>query len=290
MALKKKILITGANGFVGSKLSQYLCASGHFVVESVRDPVNSNQVKLDLNWSEIPKNYFKDIDIVIHCAANVHNKNSTESIFTQNTDFTELMLERVIEDKVKRFIFISTVGVFGKDFSQYPISDQSELNPKNDYSRSKLQAEKILKLKLTKSDVFFNILRLPLIIGANAPGTYGTLLKGIDRGFPFPFKGATNRRSIILIDDLARCLDKIIKDDIYINDAGILCHPTPLNTAELILYGGKVLSKKVRLFRFPKMVFLVLLKVLGQEKVYHQAFDSLEFVLHPKFRKFFNLK
>lgn len=285
-----RILITGANGFIGRNLSKHLTASGHCVIESVRHPVRSKQIQLDLNWAEIPKNYFKDIDVIVHCAANVHNKNSIENIQTHNSAFTELMLERAIEDKVKRFFFISTVGVFGKVSSDTPISDDTALDPNNLYSLSKLQAEMAFIDKFNQNNIFFNILRLPLVIGENAPGTFGKLLHAVDKGFLFPFKGVTNKRSIIFIDDLSNCLVQMIKDDLYINKAGIICNPLPLSTEDLILHGGKLLSKKVRLFKFPKFLFWLLLKIFRQEKIYNQLFDSLVCIPHPEFKKILNLQ
>ena len=282
-----RIAITGATGFIGSALSKYLSIFEHDIVEYVRGPNKSNQVEINLSWNSLPKDYLKDIDVLIHCAASVHKKNKTEDILFQNVTFTELLINSAIENSVKGLYFISTVGVFGKDSFDSPMSDSSELDPQNDYSRSKLEAERIVISKCSCNDIPFNIIRLPLVLGRNAPGTFGTLLKAIEKRLPFPFKGVNNKRSILRVDDLVRCIGYMLENDIYINDSGVMCQSKSLSISEIILQGGEFLSKKVLLFYFPKITFEILLSSLMQRKVYNQLFESLEFFPHPEFKKVF---
>lgn len=275
-----RIAITGATGFIGSALSKGLCELGLDVVEYVRTPMNPKQVKIDLSWNILPKNYLKDIDILIHCAASVHKRDNPETIYHQNAIFTQLLIDSAVESGLKGVYFISTVGVFGKLYSDVLITEKSELAPKNDYSKSKLAAEYIVKYKCLFNKIPFNIIRLPLVLGPNSPGSFGVLLKLIKKGIPLPFKGIKNKRSILFLDDFVMCIGYMLRNDIYINESGIMCQSKPLSTSDIILHGNEFLLKEVLLFEFPN----VILHLFRGNKFYNQLYLSLEFSPHPVFK------
>ena len=126
-----KILITGASGFVGQALQNYL-SNKNFIIRtaSIRKTDDVNNIN------------FADVDIVIHLAALVHQMTGadTNSYMESNFDLTKALA--LVKSK---FIFISTVKVYGESFPDKILDDNSDCLPEDPYGESKLLAEQCLQ-------------------------------------------------------------------------------------------------------------------------------------------------
>jgi len=279
----KKILITGASGFIGRSLCKTLSTSGRFFrgavrsIESISIDTRSNYVSIDdistkINW----KNALANIDCIIHCAGRVHvmnetKKNELEIYRSINVQGTKLLAQEAAKAGVKRLIFLSSIKVMGKstdnnhtnmDFKKknnFFFTYNDVPNPGDSYSKSKLEAEKILWEISSNTGLEIVVIRIPLVYGYGVKGNLMRLIKLINFGIPLPFSRINNKRSLIGIDNL---VDLLIRCCDHPNAKGktfLVSDGKDLSTPDLINYLALFMGQKVRLFPFP----LFLLKFLG---------------------------
>ena len=194
-----KILITGSNGFLGrylvNRLSNYNFVSGLSKSQS--------DYSVDLS-TQIP--VFKEqFDTIIHCAGIAHsfqNYNLNNDIYYDvNVTGTINLLKSLIKDLPKKFIFISSVSVYGLNQGEL-INENFPTLATDPYGKSKIDAEKIIIDWCKKNNVIYTILRLPLIVGNNPPGNLGTMINAIKNGFYFNISGGTSKKSMVLLSDI----------------------------------------------------------------------------------------
>ena len=211
----KKVLITGASGFIGSFLQEHL--SGYEISTlSLRDP----------KWKNKPI----DADVVIHCAglAHVSSKISEEKYKEINSDVAFEFASFAKSNNVKQFIFLSTILIYGTGHIG-EINPNTLPNPQSLYSKSKLNAE--IRLQLLNDELFtISTIRLPLIYGANAKGNLRTILSWAPYFFMFP--EMNNKRTYLSLNDLTQSISKIIE----VNLSGIILigEEKPVSTFQII--------------------------------------------------------
>jgi GlcNAc-P-P-Und epimerase len=230
-----KILLTGANGFLGKIISN--------------DLKNHEVISLDLKKANIECNIAikqpllpAGIDLVIHCAGKAHvipkNKLEEEEFFKINFKGTVNLCNSLLKSKgqIKNFILISTVSVYGKETGQ-DITEDTPLNGKTPYALSKIKAENYLQSWAEENGINTIILRLPLILGPNPPGNLGKMIEAIAKRRFFLIGKGEARKSIICADDLTPLILKNIdKTGIYNLTDGI--HPSFANIVSTISEGG----------------------------------------------------
>jgi nucleoside-diphosphate-sugar epimerase len=201
-----KILLTGANGFLGKVLYSQLISN--FSVKTLSR--YSGDYIADLS-NERP--FIADkFDIVIHAAGKAHSfpksREDRDAFYSVNVQGTKNLLEGLENYKLpKSFVFISTVAVYGVSEGNL-INEQTELNAIDPYGQSKLQAEQLVSKWCTRNNVKCTILRLPLVVGLNPPGNLGAMIKGINNGYYFNIAGGSAKKSMVLASDITKYLLK----------------------------------------------------------------------------------
>ena len=153
--MKKKILLTGSSGFIGS-----------YFLDNYQDIYDIST--FSLQNAQIEHIDFSDIDTVVHLAALVHQMSGVDDIrdyYSINIDYTITLAKKAKENGVKHFLFMSSVKVYGEE-NDTAYTEDSPTNPQDDYGKSKLEAENEL-LKLQDSNFDISIIRTPIIYGAN---------------------------------------------------------------------------------------------------------------------------
>ena len=201
-----KILLTGANGFLGKVLYSHLISN--ISVETLSRFTGDYTVELD---KAIPM-FRNRFDIVVHSAglAHVSPKDMVDAdLFYQvNVEGTQNLLRGLERVEVPdRIIFISSVAVFGETTGTL-INEQTELNAIDPYGKSKIQAEHLIRNWCAVNNVKCTILRLPLVVGLNPPGNLGAMIKGIRKGYYFNIAGGSAKKSMVLASDVAKYLIK----------------------------------------------------------------------------------
>ncbi|KAF2081160.1 NAD-dependent epimerase/dehydratase family protein [Flavobacterium sharifuzzamanii] len=197
-----KILLTGANGFLGKSIINELSQDNNHIFCLSR---TSGDYAVELE-KEIP--VFKEsFDLIIHAAGKAHSvpkseeeKKKFRDINVRGTANLLLGLEKV--NQPKQFVFISSVSVYGQEFG-IDIKEDFPLAAKDPYGRSKIEAEKIITDWCKANNIICTILRLPLLVGKNPPGNLGAMIKAIKGGYYFNIANGKARKSMVSIKDVA---------------------------------------------------------------------------------------
>ena len=199
--MKKKILITGTNSYVGNSFAEY--GKEDFTIDkiSVRDE----------GWKNLD---FSKYDSILHLAAIVHGSEKTDLVrYRQiNKDLTITLANKAKQAGVSQFIFMSTMAVYGLEGGVgigVVINRKTKPNPKTMYAISKYEAELDIE-KLQDEDFTVSIIRPPMIYGDDCPGNY-TLLKKLAK-YAFIFPDIKNQRSVLHIDKLSQELKTIVEE------------------------------------------------------------------------------
>ncbi|MBZ4036545.1 NAD-dependent epimerase/dehydratase family protein [Flavobacterium sp. 17A] len=201
------ILITGSNGFLG-KLIYAELENGNKVFGLSK---NSGNYKLSLE-KDIPV-FYDNFDLVIHCAGKAHvvpkTKIEKKEFYDVNVLGTQNLLKGLEKSRLpKEFIFISSVSVYGQDKGN-DIQENYPLQATDAYGQSKIEAEKIITNWCEDNNVTCTILRLPLLVGKDAPGNLGAMIKAITKGYYFNIGGGKAKKSMVLGKDVASVIMKV---------------------------------------------------------------------------------
>lgn len=191
------ILITGANGFIGSRLTPLLKEQGHQLLLALRQEQGTDPCVAIGNLDSFDdwQDHLDDIDIVIHLAARVHHMSEQDEqakarYRRTNVEASLRLAQAAINRKVKRFIFLSTIKVNGEETARgQRYSSLDKPAPEDDYARSKNQAEEALTELAANSAMELVIIRPPLVYGPNVKANFLRLVTLARGGLPLPFSG-----------------------------------------------------------------------------------------------------
>mgnify|MGYP000657496955 CR=1 FL=1 len=211
-----KYLLTGASGFLGRVIFNYLEEQPNNSILTLGRS-KDNDIVCDLS-KNIPKINEK-IDVVIHCAGKAHLIPKTlieeQDFIAVNYLGTKKLLESLKNNLPNTIIFISTVAVYGIDIGEM-IDESSPLNGETPYAKSKIQAEREMEAFSKEKNINLVILRLPLISGNNPPGNLGNLIKTIKKGYYFRIGSGSAKKSIVSALDVAKFIPNLFeKKGIY---------------------------------------------------------------------------
>lgn len=283
-----KILVTGANGFLGSALTRSLSGRHDYrVVGTVRskhaaiEPDISLKIVGDLGPDTRWQETLAGIDVVIHTAARAHVLNeksvNPQMEFTRvNVDGTLTLARHAGDAGVKRFIFISSIGVNGASTTSEPFTEKMIPNPHAMYAVSKYEAELALIDLCHKMGMELTIIRPPLVYAANAPGNFARLLKIVRAGYPLPLASVKNQRSFIYLENLVDFISCCIEHPLAANETFIVSDGEDISTPQLIRTLAAGMNKSILLFPVPNFLLQAGSKLLGREPVYQQLCGSLQ--------------
>jgi nucleoside-diphosphate-sugar epimerase len=247
-----KILITGANGFLGKSIVKEL--RDNHKISSLSRSCGDYQVSLE---TDVP-NFKHKFDLVVHAAGKAHSVPKTESerrqFYNVNVTGTENLLKGLERLGVpEQFVFISSVSVYGQEFG-IEINEEHQLEAKDAYGLSKVEAEVLVTEWCKQNNVVCTILRLPLLVGKNPPGNLGAMLRAIEKGYYFNIGGGKARKSMVLAEDVAVFIPRVASiGGVYNLTDGV--HP---NFRELSTVLSKNKNKKTP-FNLP----LFIVKLMG---------------------------
>ena len=266
------ILITGASGFVGSALFNTL--------EAAKYNVRRSNLRLsEVNWGHI----LAGVETVVHLAARVHiMQDKSSDPLTEfrvvNVQGTLNLARQAAAAGVKRFIFLSSIGVNGAVTELgKPFTTDDKPAPHSHYAVSKQEAEIGLRKIVAETGMQVVIIRPPLIYGANAPGNFGSLLSIIKRGVPLPLGLAThNRRSFVALNNLVNFIITCVHHPNAANQTFLVSDNEDVSTADLLRRMAVALGVPSRLIPVPLCVLNVSAKLLGKADVVQRLLDSLQ--------------
>jgi nucleoside-diphosphate-sugar epimerase len=260
------VLITGAAGFVGSAAVRAFAQADWEVRAAARAAAGG--VLRGVDWRAVgditaPNAWAgitRDIDCVIHAAARVHVRGQRSvhplTDFREvNVTATERLARQAARDGVKRFIFVSSIGVNGVCTRTRGFTETDPPQPYNAYAKSKLEAENALFAISRASGMEVVVLRPPLVYGHGAPGNFRLLSNWIRRGLPLPFGAVmNNRRSVLFLDNLTDALLRSATHPGAGNKVFLIADRDPVSTAQLICAMAQAMRCTPRLWniRLPR--------------------------------------
>lgn len=261
-----KVLVTGANGFVGGALCRALVASDITVFGAVRSERKAGELPdgvrpVVLNLDDLsPLDAIPDkFDGIVHLAARVHQMKETaadplDAFRMVNTRATERLGRWAAAHGVGRFVFLSSVKVNGEgqDFSVTPhtYTEQDAAAPQDPYGVSKWEAEQILHEIADETGLETVILRPPLIYGPEVKANFRQLLWLVKTGFPLPLGRINNTRSLLYLGNLVDAIRVSLTHKKAVGETFLVNDGEDLSTSELIRGLARALARPARLFPF----------------------------------------
>jgi nucleoside-diphosphate-sugar epimerase len=285
-----KVLITGANGFVGGHLVSRLEAENHQVIKVTR---SSHGDLSEINdWESILIN--EGIECVVHLAAKVHQLNGTLSLEDYeriNIETTKHLALAASKTNVKTFVFLSSVKVNGEENAS-TYTESSTPNPRDPYGESKYKAEEAISLIAKTSSTRFITLRPPLIYGPKVKANMQSLVKIVGKGLPLPFGSIKNKRSFLYVDNLIDAIVMTLKstgESKKENEIYLISDNDDCSVPNLIADISNALSVKNPLIPFPPKVLDLFFKAIGKAEQFRRIGYSLT-VSPNKFMNSFDWK
>lgn len=197
----KKILITGANSYIGTSFEKYVDKYNEFCVETLD--------LLDKSWECFD---FSNFDVVFHVAGIAHineNKDNSELYYRVNRDLAIKVAYIAKKNGVSHFVFMSSMSVYG--ILEGFVDESTVPMPKSNYGKSKYEAEKSI-LKMADNNFTVSVIRPPMVYGSGCKGNYQKLRKFALKS-PF-FLISNNKRSMIFIDNLCEFIYQVVDRNI----------------------------------------------------------------------------
>lgn len=252
----KKILITGANSYIGMSVEKWL----------MKEPSEYQVDTVDMKDSSWKKEDFSGYDVVFHVAGIAHIKEAKENqdlYYKVNRDLAYETALKAKENGVKQFLFLSSMSVYG--IEKGIINRNTPLKPNSAYGKSKIEAEELIN-KLADDTFVVATLRPPMVYGKGCKGNYPRLARLALKTPIFP--GVDNRRSMIYIDNLSEFIKQLID-----NQGGGLFFPQNkeyVNTSEMVRLIAEVHGKQIVMTK----LFNPLLRLLNVSTV-NKVFGDL---------------
>jgi nucleoside-diphosphate-sugar epimerase len=194
--------LTGSSGYIGKQIIQSY--SDKYSLDTLSRSGGVFHIDLSKN---IP--VFYDVyDLVIHAAgiAHVIPKAKEEiGFYNTNVTITNNLLKGLTPLVPKRFVFISSVSVYGL-LTGNEVDENYSLDAKDPYGKSKIESEEIVARWCDEHGVVCTFLRLPLVVGANPPGSLGSMIRGIQNNYYVNIGGGNARKSMVLAVDVANAI------------------------------------------------------------------------------------
>lgn len=244
-----KVIITGAGGFVGTNLLDYLKSTCEISQLSVR--YTSGQ------------QFVLKGDVVIHLAGKAHdlkNVSNPQEYYDANFELTKQLFDAFLDSEETVFIFMSTVKAVA-DTVVGILTEEAIQNPKTHYGKAKYQAEQYILSKALPSDKRVYILRPCMIHGPGNKGNLNLLYNLAAKGFPWPLGAFENKRSFLTVENLCFIIKELLENKDVASGVYHLADDESLSTNELMELIGKCLERKSMIWRIPSILVVGIAKL-----------------------------
>jgi len=263
-----RIMVTGANGFVGQDFCAEALTRGFMVCGATRLsgtplPNIKNVVVSDINCMSDWRLALEGCDIVVHLAARVHvmHESSDDPLAEfrhVNVAGTERLARSAAAAGVRRFVYVSSIKVNGEETSEgEAYTEQYNAAPQDPYGVSKWEAEQALHQVAKDTGLDVVIVRSPLVYGAGVKGNFAQMISVVAKGVPLPFASVNNKRSLIYVKNLVDALMLCATHPAAAGNTYLVSDGEDVATSDLLRKLAVAMGKKSRLFSCP----VILLKL-----------------------------
>jgi nucleoside-diphosphate-sugar epimerase len=265
----RRVLVTGATGFIGRKLTTALAKRGFGVRAAARDPsgiIAVSEVERvampDLvrtgDWSSL----LDGVTHVVHLAGIAHAPGALpDDVYARiNAEAVGELAEQA-RCRIGRFVFMSSVRAQAGLAADHAITEADEPEPTDAYGRSKLAAERLL----AASGVGYTVLRPAVVYGKGVKGNIGSLATLAKSPMPLPFGGLDNRRSLLALDNLVSAVSHVLDAEAAANETFLVADAEPISVANLVGAMREGLGRPPHLVKVPAGAVRRILKSFGRE-------------------------
>jgi nucleoside-diphosphate-sugar epimerase len=284
-----KVLITGANGFVGRALVARLddqpdCTA----VCAVRNPkglaavpvkvVQIPDLTANTDWSAA----LSGVEVVVHTAARVHvmNEQSADPLaeFRRvNVEGTLALARQAATAGVRRFVFLSSIKVNGEATEPgKPFTADQPPAPVDPYGISKLEAEQGLQELAAETGMSVVIIRPVLVYGPGVKGNFRSMLGWLRRGIPLPLGAINNRRSLVALDNLVDLIMACTTHPAASNQVFLVSDDEDMSTTQLLQRMARAMDTSSRLIPVPAVLIKAVAALLGRGDIAQRLCGSLQ--------------
>lgn len=290
---EKRILVTGANGFVGRALCPALRGQGHAVRAAVRtwsvldtdpsqeaesgrgeDMVEVGDIDGQTDWSAA----LDGVQVVVHLAGRAHRIQDRAKALSAyrvvNLDGTENLARQAARHGVQRVVFVSSIKVNGEQTHGRPFTEDDPPAPEDPYGITKWEAEQVLAEASAATGLEVTILRPPLVHGPGVKGNLLRLMDGILQGRTLPLGAVRNARSMLGLDNLCSALCLCVTHPV--TGTYLLADAETISSRDLVRTLAEGMDRKARLFSVPVAWMEVAAKVAGRQSEFRRLTGSLE--------------
>ena len=260
-----KLLVTGANGFVGQAFCEYQAKmSTDQIVAAVRRRARipgavTQEIVGDIGARTAWQTALDGVDTVVHLAGRAHRMRDTSTdplaaFRAVNTEGTLNLAGQAARAGVKRLVFLSTIKVSGEGQSRVSddaYTERQPSSPSDAYAVSKYEAELGLRRIAKATGLEVTILRPPLVYGPGVGANFLRLMQAVNGGWPLPFGGIDNRRDLLFLGNLVDAISVCTQHPAASNKTFLLADGEGLSTPELIRRISAALNRPARLISVP---------------------------------------
>jgi UDP-glucose 4-epimerase len=280
-----RILVTGANGFIGRHLASRLERDGHALTLAQRSPIadgsgaSPKRVAVgDIGPQTDWRRALDGCETVIHLAGQLPASDAGPLEFERVNDIgTARFVEQAVDAEVKRFVLLSSVAAAVSKPETSDIDEQTPPSPVlSPYGHSKRAAEGHVAAFAAGDGVGISI-RPPLVYGPDAGGTWGMLQRLCASPLSLPFGAIRNRRSLIAVENLVDALAKVIATPPAkaLSGAYFVADDRPVSVREIFAWLREGMELSPRLLPIPSGTLAGLLRLTGRERIAQQLLGDL---------------
>ena len=251
-------IITGNKGFVGLNLIKYLNQNDKNTIGVSRNPILE-----ELSYQTLSLEKLNQSKSFIHLAGKAHDlkKTSEDSeYFEVNTELTKKLFNQFLESECEVFIYMSSVKA-AADVVDDVLKEDFTPNPVTVYGKSKLAAENYILSKQVPEGKRVYILRPCMIHGPNNKGNLNLLYSFVSKGIPYPFGKYKNKRSFVSVENLCFVINELIDNTNIESGVYNIADDMPLSTVNLVEIIGRVVGKRAKILKTPKILVNTLAKL-----------------------------
>lgn len=267
--MARRVLVTGASGFIGRRLAAALAKEGWQVRAASRDPscllaasgierVAMPDLAGPADWPAL----LGGVTHVVHLAGIAHAPGSLpDELYDRINGHAVGELAEVARGKVERFVLISSVRAQAGLSADHAITEADAALPTDAYGRSKLQAERLV----AESGINFTVLRPAVVYGRGVKGNIASLATLAKTPMPLPFAGLDNRRSLLALENLVSAISLVLVSERAANETFLAADAEPISVADLVTAMREGLGRSPHLVKVPLGAVKRLMKSFGRE-------------------------
>jgi nucleoside-diphosphate-sugar epimerase len=267
--LERRVLVTGASGFIGKRLVNALAKEGWKVRAAARNlsallaPTSIERAALpDLarpaDWSKL----LDGVTHAVHLAGIAHAPGSLpDALYTRINAEAAGELALAALGRIERLVFISSVRAQAGLSADHTITEKDPPQPTDAYGRAKLEGERLI----AASGISFTVLRPAVVYGKGVKGNIASLATLAKTPMPLPFAGLDNRRSLLALENFVSAISLALLSEQAANETFLVADAEPISVADLVAAMREGLRRPPHLVKVPLGGVKRLMRSFGRE-------------------------